>query len=73
MALSWDSQARILEWVDISFSKGPSRPRDQTCISKSPALQVGSAPLHHQEGPQVGRDAKMKSNIKFGFPTRYLS
>ena len=27
------SQARILEWVVISFSKGSSQPRDQTCIS----------------------------------------
>ena len=27
------SQARILEWVAISFSKGSSQPRDQTCIS----------------------------------------
>ena len=26
------SQARILEWVAISFSRGPSQPRDQTCI-----------------------------------------
>ena len=26
-------QARILEWVTISFSKGSSRPRDQTGIS----------------------------------------
>ena len=26
------SQARILEWVDISFSRGSSRPRDRTCI-----------------------------------------
>ena len=26
-------QARILEWVDISFSRGYSWPRDQTCIS----------------------------------------
>ena len=26
-------QARILEWVAISFSKGSSWPRDQTCIS----------------------------------------
>ena len=29
------SQARILEWVDISFSRGSSPPRDQTT---SPAL-----------------------------------
>ena len=27
------SQARIEEWVAVSFSKGSSRPRDQTCIS----------------------------------------
>ena len=26
-------QARILEWVAILFSRGPLRPRDQTCIS----------------------------------------
>jgi len=26
------SQARILEWVAISFSKGSSQPRDQTCV-----------------------------------------
>ena len=27
------SQARILEWVAISFSRGSSQPRDQTCVS----------------------------------------
>ena len=26
-------QAGILEWVDISFSRGSSQPRDQTCAS----------------------------------------
>ena len=26
-------QARILEWVALSFSRESSRPRDQTCIS----------------------------------------
>jgi len=26
-------QARILEWVAISFSRGSSQPRDQACIS----------------------------------------
>ena len=26
-------QARILEWVAISFSRGSSWPRDQTCVS----------------------------------------
>ena len=27
-------QARVLEWVAISFSRGPSRPRDQTWVSR---------------------------------------
>ena len=26
-------QARILEWVAVSYSRGSSRPRDRTCIS----------------------------------------
>ena len=29
------SLARTLEWVSISFSRGSSRPRDQTCFSCS--------------------------------------
>ena len=32
-ALPGTSQARILEWVAISFSKGSSPPRDRTFIS----------------------------------------
>ena len=35
-------QARILEWVAISFSRRSSRPRDQTCISC-----IGSWILNH--------------------------
>ena len=31
-------QARILEWVVISFSRGSSQPRDQTHIYYAPAL-----------------------------------
>ena len=27
------SQARVLEWVDISFSRGSSQPRDGTQVS----------------------------------------
>ena len=27
------SQARILEWVAISLSRGSSQPRNQTCVS----------------------------------------
>ena len=32
------SQARILQWVATSFSRGSSQPRDRPCISMSPAL-----------------------------------
>ena len=35
------SQARILGWVAIPFSRGSSRPRDRT---QSPALQADSLP-----------------------------
>ena len=40
------SQARILEWVSISFSRGSSQPRDQTHISLCLLYwQMGSLPL----------------------------
>ena len=37
-------QARTLEWVAISFSRGSSRPRDGTCVSVPPAPEAGSLP-----------------------------
>ena len=37
-------QARILEWVAISFSKGSSLPRDGTLSFLSLELQVDSLP-----------------------------
>ena len=36
------SQAKILEWVAISFSRGSSQPRDRTCVSC-----VGRQIIHH--------------------------
>ena len=44
-------QARILEWVATSFSRGSSRPWDRTV----PLLhwQAGSLPLSHQGSPCV--------------------
>ena len=42
------SQARILEWVAISFSRGSSQPRIKPV---SPALKVDSLPLNHQGSP----------------------
>ena len=41
-------QARILEWVAISFSKGSSTPGTESESPASPALQAYSLPLRHQ-------------------------
>ena len=50
------SQARILEWVAISFSKGLSRPRDQTHVSlvfctagRSFSAELEGKPLTHPD------------------------
>ena len=40
------SQARILEWVAISFSRGSSQPSDRTCISCVSC--IGRWALYHQ-------------------------
>ena len=44
-------QARVLEWVAISFSRGSSLPRDRTQVS--PVLHCGQTlyPLSHQGSP----------------------
>ena len=34
-------QARVLQWVAIPFSRGSSRPRDQTCISSDSCTAGG--------------------------------
>ena len=61
------SQARILEWVAISFSKGSSQPGNQF---KSPHWQADSLPLSHQGSTIVDSNRIFKdiicnnSNIK---------
>ena len=48
------SQARILEWVAISYSGGSSRPRDRTRVSYiSLHWQAGSLPLAPHGKPRV--------------------
>ena len=37
-------QAGILEWVAMPSSRGPSRSKDRTCISRLPQWQAGSLP-----------------------------
>ena len=42
------SQARILEYVAIPFSRGSSPPRDQTWASGTTSLKTNSLPLSHR-------------------------
>ena len=39
------SQARTLEWVAISFSRGSAQPRDQTCVSGTGRQVLTAEPL----------------------------
>ena len=68
-------QARTLEWVAISFSKGSSLPRNRTCVSSVSSLQVDSLPLSHQDLPPnsiqragVRSDALLKTFLCFSAP-----
>ena len=69
-------QARILEWVAISFSRGSSQPRDQTQVSP---VAGGFFPgLNSQERPYIKYYSaiKIKELIfcdKLGGPTMYYS
>ena len=44
-------QARILEWVAVSFSRGSSQPRIKPLPPAALALKVDSLPLSHQGSP----------------------
>ena len=57
-------QARILEWVAISFSKGSSHARDRTCVSCIPC--IGRRILYHWQ-PSFKEESKkvgLKLNIQ---------
>ena len=57
-------QARILEWVTISFSRGSSWPRDGTlCLLPG---QVDSLPLHQLENPYILHYWKWKNDADTG-------
>ena len=59
-------QARILEWVAISFSRGASQPRDQMwdpCLHCRPALQADSLPTELWGKPNQLYSSKDKNFI----------
>ena len=47
-------QAKILEWVAVSSSRGSSRPRDRTCVSYVSC--IGRQVLHHKH--HLGRPSE---------------
>ena len=51
------SQARILEWVAISFSRGSSWPKDQTCL-----FYVGRQILYPWATNRFSNSSKFKRN-----------
>ena len=64
------SQAKILEWVDIFFSRESSWPRDQTCgLLRLLHWQADSLPLSHLGDPPSSThiDTKLKKEEKKTF------
>ena len=66
-------QAKVLEWVVISFSRGSSRPRDRTRVSHTPAAcsfpgenSSYDGDLSLPLGLALGAD-KGRSNQNYGF------
>ena len=62
-------QARILEWVAVSFSRGSSRPKDRTWVS-----YVGREILYHQDtwGARHENTWKRDKSMRCGFPFFFL-
>ena len=70
----WMSQARILEWIAISSSRGSSWPRDQTCISC--VYSTGKWILHHcatREAQSMPSSNIWKTQLPFPWGIRKMS
>ena len=68
---SWDGtfQARILEWVAISSSKGSSPAKDQTHVLHLLCCQADSLPLSHL-GSHISYTSHSKGMVKVPFPSK---
>ena len=58
-------QARILEWVVISFSRGLPKPGIKTAPLTSPSLTADSLPLSHLGGPSPSYASEEKVPLHF--------
>ena len=61
-------QARILEWVAISFSRGSSNPRIKP---RSPALQADSLPTELWGKPSSIPESGRSAGEQIGYPIQY--
>ena len=59
-------QARILEWVAISSSRGSSQPRDRTLLHLL-RCQADSLPLSHVGSPSRGTEELLIGGASVGF------
>ena len=62
-------QARILEWLTMPFSRVPSQPRDQTCVSGSSSIAgrfFFFLPLSHRRSPMLNLERPQDIHVKFG-------
>ena len=59
-------QARVLEWVAISFSRRSPRPRDRTRVS---TLQAGALPSEPPGKPKKSRE-RVNSTVRWGLSRR---
>ena len=60
-------QARILEWVVISFSRGSSQPRDQTCVCRVSCvsgLQADSLPTEPPGKSRIYKETLIIQQLK---------
>ena len=63
LSMGFVRQERILEWVAMFYCRGPSQPRDQTCVSC-----ITRQILHHYAW-EVGREATQEALLpKLGEP-----
>ena len=66
------SQARILEWVVISFSRESSQPRDQTCVSYVSWIAGRFfTPLSHQGSSSRNYNEYLKKLLKYSWFIMY--
>ena len=65
-------QARILEWVAISFSRRSSRPRDRTWVSRMASRFLASKPPTGTKKSESS-SGKKRSNMGFLCPYSFLA